>query len=153
MRRPKERLRQADNAVPRGLLPRTQNGAEMVENGSGGPGVHGIQRITSSGTNSLFHTQSMELLRALFSITLAKCHFIGPTSQELWVGVLFCFSSHKCLLKVMAGFPCNITIFTYSKIFIGWSLCTRHHWKRSHLPPPINPIHGDHSTSHFPIKF
>lgn len=60
----------------------------------------------------------MELLRALLSITLAKCHFIGQTSQELWVGV-FIFPSHKCFLKVMAGYPFDIIILLIQKYLLG----------------------------------
>lgn len=88
---------------------------------------------------TLSHTQNMELLGVLFSIALAKCHFMGQTSQELWVG--FFFSFHKCFLEVMAGDPCNIIIFIYSKIFIGHLLCTTQSWKRSHCPLPNIPCH------------
>lgn len=74
----KEEVKEGYDAVPRDQPPRTQNRAEQ-----GVAVVGGIQRLTSTDTHS--HTQSMELLRALFSILWLKCQnsqgfFFRPTN-------------------------------------------------------------------------
>lgn len=54
---PRERLRQADSTVLKGVPPRTQNSALKGREWVGGTGVHGIQRVTSTGTNSLSYLE------------------------------------------------------------------------------------------------
>lgn len=111
-------------------LPGHRTGQKKVENGLGGSGVHRLHRITMM--DLLSHTQNTELLRPLFSVTLAVILSVKPPKC---CGLFFFSLSHKCSLKVMAGDSCNITVFIYSKIFIGHLLYTGHYWKRSHLPP------------------
>lgn len=155
MRSPKERLRQADNAIPRGLCFRGHRTRQkMVGNGLGGTGVYRIQRITSTGTNSLsLIPRVWNYSEHCFpSLLLNVILLVQPPKS---CGLVFCFvfPPINAFWKSWLVFPVTLPFLLIQKYLLGDHYVPDTIEKGLICPPPIIPIHGDHSTSHFPIKF
>lgn len=93
---------------------------------------------------TLSHTQNMELLGVLFSIALAKCHFMGQTSQELWVG--FFFPSTNAFWRSWLVIPVTLSFLFIQKYLLGTYYAPHSLGKGPIAPYPTFPI-----TSHFSV--